>query len=172
MQKLKPFIFVHSKTRNSLQDTKAKNKSRKPIKDLQTQQSDTTTIQVAKDDFLQRLEDDLKKLQQELQTQKSTETFLRSQVNYYTKCDRTDKLKIDKIQQDNEQLQVRIQKLQAQKEKEKDELVQTYEKRLQDEKRAKLSLEQQLQQQEKKSNEQVAANSNMLTMSSMKILKR
>ncbi len=125
---------------------------------------------MTKDDFLQHLEDDLKKLQQELQTQKSTESYLRSQVNYYTKME----LKFDKIQQDNEQLQVRIQKLQAQKEKEKDELGQAYEKRLQEEKRAKTSLEQRLQQQEKKTNEQVSANGNMQpsSMTNIKILKK
>jgi len=55
--------------------------------------------------FLKRLEEDLKKLKVEIEQQKSVEQYLRNQINYITKCDRTEKLKLEKLQQDNESLQ-------------------------------------------------------------------
>ena len=52
-----------------------------------------------------RLEEDLKKLKVEVQQQKSVEQYLRNQINYITKCDRAEKLKLEKLQQENKNLQ-------------------------------------------------------------------
>ena len=54
-----------------------------------------------------RLEEDLKKLRLEIQQQKSVEQYLRNQINYITKCDRTEKLKLERLQQENKTLQTK-----------------------------------------------------------------
>jgi hypothetical protein len=54
-----------------------------------------------------RLEEDLKKLKVEVDQQKSVEQYLRNQINYITKCDRTEKLKLEKLQQENQSLQTK-----------------------------------------------------------------
>ena len=60
-----------------------------------------------KDDLISRLEDDLKKLREENEQQKTVEQYLRNQINYVTKCDRTEKLKSEKLQQENKTLQTK-----------------------------------------------------------------
>lgn len=57
--------------------------------------------------LLKRLEEDLKKLRLEIQQQKSVEQYLRNQINYITKCDRTEKLKLERLQQENKTLQTK-----------------------------------------------------------------
>ena len=54
-----------------------------------------------------RREDDLRKLRVEIDQQKKVEQYLRTQINYITKCDRTEKLKLEKLQQENETLQAK-----------------------------------------------------------------
>lgn len=41
----------------------------------------------------------------EIDQQKKVEQYLRNQINYITKCDRNEKLKLEKLQQENEALQ-------------------------------------------------------------------
>ncbi len=60
-----------------------------------------------KDDLIGRLEEDLKKLREENEQQKSVEQYLRNQINYITKCDRTEKQKLEKLQQENKTLQAK-----------------------------------------------------------------
>lgn len=40
----------------------------------------------------------------EIEQQKTVEQYLRNQINYITKCDKAEKLKLEKLQQDNESL--------------------------------------------------------------------
>ena len=54
-----------------------------------------------------KLKEDLKKLRVEIEQQKTVEQYLRNQINYITKCDRTEKLKLEKLQQENETLQTK-----------------------------------------------------------------
>jgi hypothetical protein len=54
--------------------------------------------------FCCRLEEDLKKSKMEIEQQKTVEQYLRNQINYITKCDKAEKLKLEKLQQDNESL--------------------------------------------------------------------
>ena len=103
---------------------------------------------VNKNDLVKRLEDDLKKLRIEIEQQKAVEEYLRNQINYITKCDKAEKLKLEKLQKENEALQSKYAKLSAVKQKEKDEL-DTMEKRLQEEKRSRTFLEMQLSQERK-----------------------
>lgn len=51
------------------------------------------------------MEEDLRKLRVEIEQQKKVEQYLRNQINYITKCDRSEKLKLEKLQQENESLQ-------------------------------------------------------------------
>ncbi len=53
------------------------------------------------------MEEDLKKLRLEIEQQKSVEQYLRNQINYITKCDRTEKLKLERLQQENKTLQTK-----------------------------------------------------------------
>ncbi len=103
---------------------------------------------VNKNDLVKRLEDDLKKLRIEIEQQKAVEEYLRNQINYITKCDKAEKLKLEKLQKENEALQSKYTKLSAVKQKEKDEL-DLIEKRLQEEKRVRTFLEMQLSQERK-----------------------
>jgi hypothetical protein len=103
---------------------------------------------VNKNDLVKRLEDDLKKLRIEIEQQKAVEEYLRNQINYITKCDKAEKLKLEKLQKENEALQSKYTKLSAIKQKEKDEL-DLIEKRLQEEKRVRTFLEMQLSQERK-----------------------
>ena len=50
------------------------------------------------------MEEDLKKSKIEIEQQKTVEQYLRNQINYITKCDKAEKLKLEKLQQDNESL--------------------------------------------------------------------
>ena len=43
----------------------------------------------------------------EVEQQKTIEQYLRNQINYMTKCDQTDKLKILKLEEENENLQTK-----------------------------------------------------------------
>ena len=60
-----------------------------------------------KDDLISHLEDDLKKFKAEIEKQKSVEQYLRSQMNYMNKCERSDKLKLEKIQQENKAILIK-----------------------------------------------------------------
>jgi chromosome segregation ATPase len=73
-----------------------------------------------KDEFIKHLEEDVKKLQQELQQQKSVEQYLRGQLSYAGKCERSEKSKLDKLQQEHESLQKNFNKLRAQRQKDKE----------------------------------------------------
>lgn len=57
--------------------------------------------------MIYRLEEDLKKQKIEIQQQKSVEQYLRNQINYITKCDRAEKLKLEKLQLENKTLQTK-----------------------------------------------------------------
>lgn len=74
----------------------------------------------------------MKKLKIEIEQQKKVEQYLRDQINYITKCDRSEKLK-----QENETLQSKINDLRIQREKEREQL----EKQLQDERKKRTDLE-------------------------------
>ncbi len=99
----------------------------------------------------------MNKLRIEIEQQKTIEQYLRNQLTYMTKCDQADKLKIEKLEQENESLQSKFNKLNTQKQKEKEEIEKKFneerkqkqliEKILLDEKRARESQERQLQQQ-------------------------
>lgn len=94
------------------------------------------------------LEDDLRKVKSEIEQQKTVEEYLRNQINYITKCDKAEKLKLEKLQKDNEALLTKYAKLTSIKQKEKEDW-DILEKRLQDEKRTRLYLELQLTQEKK-----------------------
>jgi hypothetical protein len=100
------------------------------------------------DSIVSRMEEDIKKLRLEIQQQKTVEQYLRNQINYITKCDRTEKLKLEKLQQDNDTLQAKINKLQSQKQREKEDYS-SLEKRLQEEQKLRFVLEAQLNQEKK-----------------------
>lgn len=84
----------------------------------------------------------------EIDQQKTIEQYLRNQLNYITKCDQADKLKIEKLEQENESLQSKLNKMSSQKSKEKEDLGQA-EKRLQEEKKMRMNLEKQLSEEKK-----------------------
>ena len=67
--------------------------------------SSDPSFNALKDELITKLEDDLKKLRIENEQQKKVEQYLRNQINYITKCDRNEKLKLEKLQQENESLQ-------------------------------------------------------------------
>ena len=92
-----------------------------------------------------QLEEELKKLRVEVTQQKSVEDYLRNQINYITKCDRAEKLKLEKLQKENEALQAKCAKLSGQRQTTKDEL-DAAEKRLDEERRARSLVELQLAQ--------------------------
>lgn len=101
-----------------------------------------------KDDLISRLEEDLKKLREEKEQQKSVEQYLKNQISYMAKCDRTEKQKLEKIQQENKSLQTKMNKLATQTQKNKEDM-DSMEKQLQEEKRLRTSFETQLTQEKK-----------------------
>lgn len=113
-----------------------------------TKNGETENMFSFKDDLISRLEEDLKKLRDENEQQKAVEQYLRNQINYITKCDRNEKQKVEKLQQENKNIQNKFIKLTAQTQKEKDDS-ELFEKRLQDEKRVRQNLEVELAKEKK-----------------------
>ncbi|RNA41690.1 macoilin-1-like isoform X1 [Brachionus plicatilis] len=135
-----------SNTSSSTSTKKNKNKENKNLPIANNKQvlgkisDDSASEFNFKQGQINSLEEELKKLKIEIDQQKKVEQYLRDQINYITKCDRSEKLK-----QENETLQSKINDLRAQKEKERDQL----EKQLQDERKKRTDLEIQLSREKK-----------------------
>ncbi|KAL4232556.1 neuronal signal transduction [Mactra antiquata] len=93
--------------------------------------------------YLQRLENDVKRLKTDLQISRNTEQELKSQINSFILGDKNTRSELYQLQQDNENLQNKLHNLVTSRQKDKESLS-TIERKLQDEKKAKSALEQQL----------------------------
>lgn len=93
--------------------------------------------------YIQRLENDMKRLKQDLQMSKSSEQDLKSQINSLLLSDKNSRSEYYQLQQDNENLQNKLHNLVTSRQKDKESLS-TLEKKLQEERKGRQVLEQQL----------------------------
>ncbi|XP_052238993.1 macoilin-like isoform X2 [Dreissena polymorpha] len=93
--------------------------------------------------YLQKLENDVKRLKNDLQTSRSTESELKSQINSFILGDKNTRSELYQLQQDNENLQNKLHNLVTCRQKDKESLS-SLERKLTDEKKARSALEQQL----------------------------
>ncbi|XP_045197028.1 macoilin-like [Mercenaria mercenaria] len=93
--------------------------------------------------YIQRLENDVKRLKTDLQISRNTEQELKSQINSFILSDKNTRSELYQLQQDNENLQNKLHNLVTSRQKDKENLS-AVERKLQEEKKAKSALEQQL----------------------------
>ncbi|XP_060570217.1 macoilin-like [Ruditapes philippinarum] len=93
--------------------------------------------------YIQRLENDVKRLKTDLQISRNTEQELKSQINSFICSDKNTRSELYQLQQDNENLQNKLHNLVTSRQKDKESLS-AIERKLQDERKAKSALEQQL----------------------------
>ncbi|XP_063244014.1 macoilin isoform X2 [Bacillus rossius redtenbacheri] len=119
--------------------------------------SDSSAVH-QKDDYCLRLEADVKRLKIDLQSSRQVEQDLRSQVNSYLSSERSLKNELSQLQQDNDNLQSKLHGLVSARQTDKQAISQL-ERRLQEERRVRSSLESQLaaERKAKKAEEAAAA---------------
>lgn len=93
--------------------------------------------------YIQRLENDCKRLKTDLQISRNTEQELKSQLNSLILSDKNTRSELYQLQQDNENLQNKLHNLVTSRQKDK-EALSSAERKLLEEKKAKSALEQQL----------------------------
>lgn len=98
--------------------------------------------------YIQRLENDVKRLKTDLQISRNTEQELKSQINSFILSDKNTRSELFQLQQDNENLQNKLHNLVTSRQKDK-ENISALERKIQDEKKSKSALEQQLNSERK-----------------------
>ena len=121
----------------------------------------TNNLVTPKDDFIMRLEADIKRLKADLQSSRQTEQELRSQINSLASEERGSKAEICQLLQDNENLQTKLHNLVTARQQDKQN-ISNLEKKILEEKKNKASLETQLstERKAKKDAVEVAASTN------------
>ncbi|GFN80810.1 transmembrane protein 57b, partial [Plakobranchus ocellatus] len=110
-----------------------------------------------KDEVIQRLETDVKKLKADLQSSRNSEHELRSQINSSSSEEKAMRSELYQLQQDNENLQNKLHNLVTSRQQDKQTIV-GLEKKLTDERKVRAQVEQQLASEKKNKNaEQQAA---------------
>lgn len=118
----------------------------------------TNNLATPKDEFVLRLEADIKRLKADLQSSRQTEQDLRLQINSLASEDRGSKAEISQLLQDNENLQTKLHNLVTARQQDKQN-INLLEKKILEEKKNKASLETQLSTERKaKKDVEVATN--------------
>ncbi|EEB13966.1 Macoilin, putative [Pediculus humanus corporis] len=119
-----------------------------------------------KDEYLLRLENDVKKLKVDLQISKQSEGELRSQLSNITLSERTTKTELTQLQHLNEDLQTRLHSLVSGRQLDKQTMSQL-EKKLAEERRARGSCEAQLAAERKAKKAEEAAAAQAIAMATL-----
>jgi hypothetical protein len=123
---------------------------------LKKAKSNNTVYQNNRDDPITRLELDAKRAKAELQSSRNTEQELRCQINSLIAADKATKSEIHQLRQDNESLQVKLHNLVTSRQQDKQTLA-ALERKLLEERKAKTTIEQQLQAEKKRKADDAAA---------------
>ncbi|PIK50967.1 hypothetical protein BSL78_12135 [Apostichopus japonicus] len=108
----------------------------------------TTSQPFIKDDFIIRLESDIKKLKADLQSSRQTESDLRTDISRYAAEEKKAKCDWEQLQKENESLQTRLHNLVTQKQQDKQNLVKM-EQKVKQERETRSSTENQLREERK-----------------------
>lgn len=111
-----------------------------------------SNTQTARDELVNKLEVDVKRLRADLNSSRQSEQELRSQLANLSTQERGVRSQLHQLQQDNDQLQNKLHNLVTARQQEKHNVT-TLEKRLTEEKRSRTTAETQLQTERKKANE-------------------
>ncbi|XP_076466797.1 macoilin-like [Babylonia areolata] len=130
---------VSSKQVNSSKDNSAKKGKNYWKEQLPASASFTNN----KDEHISRLESDVKKLKADLQSSRNTEQELRLQINGLLASEKASHSELFQLQQDNENLQNKLHNLVTGRQQDR-ATVATMERKLAEEKRAKVAVDQQL----------------------------
>ncbi|XP_059149518.1 macoilin-1-like isoform X2 [Physella acuta] len=116
-----------------------------------------------KEEVIQRLESDVKKLKADLQASRNSEHELRSQISSSSSEEKAMRSELYQLQQDNENLQNKLHNLVTSRQQDR-QTIATLEKKLTDEKKAKAVLEQQLANEKKSKTVEAAAAARAVAM--------
>ncbi|BFZ10016.1 hypothetical protein BsWGS_13056 [Bradybaena similaris] len=130
-------------------------KGKNMYKELQPSPSPVTFTN-NKDEVIQRLESDVKKLKADLQASRNCENDLRSQISSSASEEKAMRSEMYQLQQDNENLQNKLHNLVTSRQQDKQTLA-TMEKKLTDERKLRAALEMQLASEKKNKNVEAAA---------------
>ncbi|KAK0041808.1 macoilin-1 [Biomphalaria pfeifferi] len=136
-----------SLTQSSLSSSSSK-KGKNIYRELQPSSSPLTCVNNNKDEVIQRLELDVKKLKADLQASRNSEHELRSQISSSSSEEKAMRSELYQLQQDNENLQNKLHNLVTSRQQDK-QTIATLEKKLTEEKKSKAALEQQLANEKK-----------------------
>lgn len=135
----------------------AKDNSSKKGKNYTKADITSSAFTYNKDDaYIQRLENDIKRLKTDLQMSRNSESEVRSQMNSYILDDKNCRSELYQLQQDNENLQNKLHNLVVSRQKDKENSA-ILEKKLQEERRNKSVIEQQLSSERKAKKAEEAA---------------
>ncbi|RUS78285.1 hypothetical protein EGW08_013949 [Elysia chlorotica] len=109
-----------------------------------------------KDEVIQRLETDVKKLKADLQSSRNSEHELRSQINSSSTEEKAMRSELHQLQQDNENLQNKLHNLVTSRQQDK-QTIASLEKKLVEERKVRTQVEQQLASEKKNKNAEQAA---------------
>ncbi|XP_064628490.1 macoilin-like [Lineus longissimus] len=150
--------FVSSKDRDSSSSKKSKSNNVKDTPSATTTTANNISNSCNKEDYICRIESELKRIKMELQSSRNLEQELRSQVNNFITGDKSLKSELYQLQQDNESLQTKLHNLVTSRQQDK-QILASLEKKLLEERKCKAATEHQLltERKAKKAEEAAAA---------------
>lgn len=156
-----------SKDSGSSNNNSSTNSSSKRSKNMYREQLQPTPSPVSytnnKDEVIQRLETDVKKLKADLQASRNCEQELKSQVSNSSSEEKALRSELYQLQQDNENLQNKLHGLVTSRQQDK-QTISSIEKKLSEEKKSKSQVEQQLLNEKKSKLAEAAAASRAMQL--------
>ena len=158
---LTPSLCSGKKQPNKNASSPLVNSSAASCSPSETKSSSATSVNSLKDDYVLRLEAEIKKMKQDLHASRQTEQELRSQINTLSIEDRDVRAEISQLMLDNENLQTKLHNLVTARQQDKQKLT-VLETKVLEEKKMKASLETQLSSERKAKKEGEAATTRAL----------